>query len=661
MPFWWRRRQKRWYGKFRWKRRPYKTRRRRYRRKRTRWPARRRRRRRRRHKVRKKKQKITLKQWQPDSIKKCKIKAISTLVMGADGSQYKCYTNEATSYPPPKEPSGGGFGVEIFTLQHMYNLYKAHKCIWTTSNEYMDLARYTGCRFIFYRHRSTDFVISYDLQPPFTIDKFTYPQAHPLNQFLQRKKRILYSLKTKPWGPSKVILKIKPTKMLSTKWFFQRELAKIPLLKIQAAACDLSYANMGKTWQSNMLSIYFLNTAFYQESNWGNSGLSHYLPYKTISANLYYWSKDNRGNKIKIQANTATYYTTVNYNRGYFDTRILNAYSITLSESQDTPSTMAVTPVSVGRYNPLTDTGEGNELWAVSSLTEHYDHPATDKVLIFKGYPLWLMFFGFKNYIEQEKGDKRFLDSYFFVFKCPSMQILQSVVKQDYFPFIDQSFLNGNMPYGEYLDENKKTFWYPTIKKQLETINTIVTLGPFIPKFKDDRDSTWELNYKCSFYFKWGGQQITEKLAMDPSKQDQFDNPYNMQQGIQISNPQTQTWETTLHHWDYRRDILTKTAIKRMRDNLETDTDVTTIITGKPPKQRKITGEIQALQQENKEIQACLHSLFEEDTFQEEESLRELIKQQHNKQHQLKQNLLHLISDLKKQQQHIQMQTGILH
>nr|UHM26413.1 MAG: ORF1 [Torque teno midi virus] len=661
MPFWWRRRNKRWFGRYRYKRRPYKKRRRRFRRKRTRWTTRRGRRRRRKHKVRRKKKKLPLQQWQPDSIKKCKIKAFSTLVMGADGSQYKCYTNEALRFLPPKEPSGGGFGVEVFTLQQMYNLYKAHKCIWTTTNEYMDLARYTGCKFIFYRHKYIDFIISYDLQPPFTIDKYTYPQAHPLNQLLQRKKRILYSLKTKPWGPSKVILKIKPTKLLSTKWFFQRELAKIPLVKIQAAACDLSYANMGKTWASNMLSIYFLNTAFFQESNWGSSGSSAYLPYKTIKHNLTFWSKDGKGNKIKTTPTLTNYLTSVNYTTGWFNKGILNAYSITESNTQDYPSIMAITPISVGRYNPLADTGEGNELWAVSSLTEHYDHPATDKTLIFKGYPLWLMFFGFKNYIEQEKGDPRFLDSYFFVFRCPSMQILQSVVKQDYFPFIDQSFLNGNMPYDEYLDENKKKFWFPTIKKQMETMNTIVTLGPFIPKLKDDRDSTWELNYKSSFYFKWGGQQITEKIAMDPSKQEQFDNPYNMQQGVQISNPQAQAWETTLHHWDFRRDILTKTAIKRMRDHLETDSDVSTVITGKPPKQRKITGEIQALQQENKEIQACLHSLFEEDTFQEEESLRELIRQQHHKQINLKQNLLQLISDLKKQQQNLQMQTGFLH
>nr|UHM26381.1 MAG: ORF1 [Torque teno midi virus] len=661
MPFWWRRRKKNWWGKFQYKRRRNNRYKRRFpRRRKYRRPARRRRRRRRRYKVRRKKKAISIKQWQPESIRKCKIKTVGTLVMGAHGSQYKCYTNEAYKYPPPKEPSGGGFGVEVFSLSHLYNQYKAHKSIWTESNDYKDLARYTGCKFIFYRHATTDFLISYELQPPFLIDKFTYPAAHPVSQILLKKKKMLHSLKSKPYGPSKVVLKIKPPKMLSNKWFFQKQLAPLSLVKIQAAACDLRYANMGNTWASNMLTIYFLNTAFYQESNWGNAGLSHYLPYKTINTKLFYWYKDSRGNRQKIQVKTDTYYTTVNYTLGYFDTRVLNSYSITTSDSSDTEGKMAVTPIGIGRYNPLTDTGEGNELWAVSTLTEHYDHPSTDKTLIFKGYPLWLMFYGYKNYIEQEKGDPTFLNSYMFVFRCPSMQKVGTITEQDYYPFIDQSFLNGNMPYDEYLSDNNKRLWFPTIKRQLETINIIVTLGPYIPKYKDNRDSTWELNYKSIFYFKWGGPQITEKIALDPTKQGDYPIPNLQQTAVQVVNPLKQKYETMFHDWDFRRGVITKSALKRMYEHLETDSDVQTTSTGQAHKKRKITGEVPALPPQTQEIQDCLRSLFEEDTYQEEEDIQHILRQQHNKQQQLKHQLLQLIADLKQKQQLLQMQTGIL-
>lgn len=71
----------------------------------------------RRHKVRRKLKKINIQQWQPDSIKKCKIKGYSVLVLGANGRQSFCTTNQIKEYPIPKAPAGGGFGSETISLQ----------------------------------------------------------------------------------------------------------------------------------------------------------------------------------------------------------------------------------------------------------------------------------------------------------------------------------------------------------------------------------------------------------------------------------------------------------------------------------------------------------------------------------------------------------------
>ncbi len=147
MPFWWRRRRKPWFGKWRRRRYNYTTKRRKYRRKQYRRPAfRRRRRRRRRQKVRRKKQKIPIQQWQPDSITKCKIKGYGCLVAGAEGRQFYCYTNEIGQYIQPKAPGGGGFGAEMFSLEYLYKQWVARKNIWTHSNDYKDLVRYTGSK-----------------------------------------------------------------------------------------------------------------------------------------------------------------------------------------------------------------------------------------------------------------------------------------------------------------------------------------------------------------------------------------------------------------------------------------------------------------------------------------------------------------------------------
>lgn len=661
MPFWWRRRRKFWGGRWRKPRyNKYKRRRKPRRRYRRTYGRRRRRHRKRRYKVRRKRKAIVLKQWQPDSIRKCKIKVIDSFIIGAHGTQFKCYTNEAKKYPQPKQPAGGGFGMEVFSLEDLYLRYKAHKSIWTATNDYKDLVRYTGCTFTFYRHATTDFILSFNTQPPFTLDKFSYTSIHPLNMLLQKHKKILYSLKTKPWGPSKVKFKIKPPKQMSTKWFFQKFFATAGLVEIKATAADFNFSYIQNTSVNTNLSIVYLNTAFYQLSNWGKFlGASHYKPYATINEKLYYWFKS--GNQTKhIQVKHENYYESVNYATGYFQTGVLNAIKITLTADIAAQSAQAHLPVAVARYNPQLDTGEKNELWVVSILTDHYDKPREPQ-LVYSGYPLWMMFFGYYNFILQYKNDQTFLDSHMFVIRSPAILKLSTTTDQDYFPFIDFSFLNGKMPFQEYLDENSKKFWYPSVKKQVETINNIVTCGPYIPKYSDNRDSSWDLKYKSTFYFKFGGPQISETPVVDPQKQEDYDVPDKFKSTIQISDPITQACETMFHNWDYRRGLITPAAIKRVSKHLETDSDVSSTSTEPPHKKIKITGEVPYLPQETEEVQACLLSLCEEDTFQEEEEdLHKLIKQQHKKQQQLKQQLLKLLAEMNKKQTMLQLQTGIL-
>nr|UHM26438.1 MAG: ORF1 [Torque teno midi virus] len=659
MPFWWNRRRKFWAGRWRRRRRNTRYKRRKYPRRRYRRPygRRRRRYRRRKHKVRRKKKTITIKQWQPDSIRKCKVKLVDCFIIGAQGTQFKCYSNEAKKYPQPKQPSGGGFGMEVFTLEDLYLRYKAHKCIWTATNDYKDLVRFTGSTFTFYRHEDTDFIISYNTQPPFSLDKYTYTSIHPINMLLQKKKKILYSLKTKPWGPSKVKVKIKPPKQMSTKWFFQKFFATAGLLELKATACDLKYSYISNTAVNTNLSIVYLNTGFYQLSDWGKALSTHaYKPFSTIDQQLKFWYKS--GNQTKhATIDYTTYYKSIHYDTGAFQAGVLNAYLINKTTASE-PPTMATLPVAVARYNPQLDTGEKNELWVVSILTQHYDKPREPQ-LIYSGYPLWMMFFGYYNYILQYKGDQTFLNSHMFVIRSPAILKLSTTAEQDYFPFIDFSFLNGKMPFQEYLDEQSKKFWYPSVKKQIETINAIVQCGPYIPKYADNKNSTWELKYRSTFYFKFGGPQITDQPVVDPQKQEDYDVPDKFKETIQISDPISQACEQMFHDWDYRRGFITSTAIKRMSEHLKIDSDVSSTSTEPPHKKTRITAEVPCAPQETQKIKSCLLSLCEEDIYQEEEDLHKLIKQQHKKQQQLKQQLLQLLAEMNKKQAMLQLQTGI--
>ncbi len=129
-------------------------------------------------------------------------------------------------YLRPKQPGGGGFGVEIITLEYLYKQYKSHNCIWTSTNAYKDLGRYTGGSITLFRHPEVDFVFNYSIMPPFQINQFTYPDCHPQNLLLRKHHRVILSKQTNPNGKPTVRIKFKPPKLMTNKWFFQKEIGR---------------------------------------------------------------------------------------------------------------------------------------------------------------------------------------------------------------------------------------------------------------------------------------------------------------------------------------------------------------------------------------------------------------------------------------------------
>nr|UHK06923.1 MAG: ORF1 [Torque teno midi virus] len=671
MPFWWRRRRRPWFGRFRYRRRRYKTtkrRRRRFPRRRNRRSTRRRFRRKR--KVRRKLKKITLKQWQPDSIKKCKIKGLSCLVLGANGRQMFCYTNVANEYTISKAPGGGGFGCELITLKWLYDQYVAHNNIWTATNEYKDLGRYTGCKLTFFRHPYVDFIIIYHLQPPFLLTQYTYPELQPQNALLAKKKKIILSKHNAPNKPLHVTIKIKPPKLMQTKWFFQKELANYPLVQICATACSLNYPRIQPNGQNQILTVYALNPTFYYNSNWAavnsegynytSTGLTEFWVYHPVKGitNPYHYNvksvepKDNK-----------KYYYSIAYDTGLFSPQIMLSSGLYRQQPQSPTEQpqQASLPIIVLRYNPNTDDGVGNEIYLTSIFRNHYDKPTVTPTYMFNGVPLWMGFYGFYNFLIKSSNDKGLMTTHMFVVKSRSLYPISQSGQDKYYPIIDQEFVYGKLPYDEYITATMKKFWYPTAVHQENIINSIVMTGPYMPKFNNITNSTWELTYKYQFFFKWGGPYTTDPIAEDPSKKGTYTPTSTVQQTIQIKNPEKLASESLLHEWDFRRGIVTQTALKRMSENLQTDTSFESDDSETPQKKRKVTKEMPCQIQEEKTIQKCLLSLCEEPTCQEQpETLQQLIQQQQQQQQHLRRNLLKLLTHLKHGQKNLQLQTGYL-
>nr|UHK06849.1 MAG: ORF1 [Torque teno midi virus] len=661
MPFWWGRRKRWWRGRRRpYYRRKYHTKRRRRRRPFYRRKSKRTyRRRRRRTKVRRKKQTLKITQWQPDTIRKCKIKGFITHVLGAQGKQFACYSDTRFDWVPPRTPGGGGFGVEKYTLAFLYDEYLRGNNIWTFSNVYLELVRYNGCRFKFFRHQTMDFVGCYQRMYPMELEKYTYADSHPYSILKKKHHFIIPSFRHKHFGKPYVIVKIKPPKQTTNKWYFQETFAPAGLVKLTTAVCDLSYSNIGSSSSNQLMTFYAINLQFYVNAGWGNA--THTTTYgwyrpasNTKTGTLT--GKDINGKTLtaNITTNINDYKTTVDYTTGYFTPNLLQMAVI---DQQN------VLPIVAARYNPTRDDGKGNAIWLQSILNTEYGPPRTDKTLIADNLPIWQLCFGFINYVQKIKKDPTFLKTYYIVVQSNYFEPHHGLNK--FYVPVDQTFIQGKGPYGEWPTQDKKQKWYPTLDHQLETLNSFVECGPFIPKLDNKNLSTWELRSKYCFYFKWGGSQLPEQETTNPAEQGIYEIPDKLKQALQVLDPKYNKAKKAVHAWDFRRGILTKKAAKRILEDSESSGTLSTISGTPEKKKKKYQGNaLQVQEEETSSLQSCLLSLCEENTFQETQEnpdLLQLIKQQQQQQQQIKFNLLSLISKLKKKQTTMQLQTGLLH
>nr|UHK04662.1 MAG: ORF1 [Torque teno midi virus] len=662
MPFWWKRRQKRWYGRqFRWRKR--KTRfyrpKRKYKRRRHRRPIRRRRRKLR--KVRRKRKSLIVRQWQPESITKCKIIGNSAIVVGAEGKQMWCYTVNKMIGVPPKTPYGGGFGVEQYTLKYLYEEYSFHNNIWTKSNILKDLCRFLYCKVIFYRDNKTDFIVAYDSQPPFQLTKYTYPGTHPHQMLLQKRHKLILSQMTKPTGKLTKKFNIKPPKQMLSKWFFSKQFSKYPLLQLKAAALDLRHSFLGCCNENPQVFFHYINHGFYRNTNWGAATGTPYIPYEgtefTIPNTIYYKYK----NSVQSLNKPKNYDDSVSITQGYFKPEFLQTQCWS-STNSTTMVCMANNPIAYAIYNPTKDSGYGNSLYLVSVLSNSWDQPPKDNAILIQGMPIWLAIFGYLDYARQIKADKTWLESHVVVMKSPAIFTYPNPGADKWYCPISKSFIDGLGPFGQPPTSTEKVKWFPQIRHQYEILNSFAAAGPFVPKYANQNESNWELKYKYIFHFKWGGPYLNEPEITNPTTQEQYDVPDTFKETVQIENPERLDPRSIIHDWDWRRGFIKERSLKRMSTYLSTPSDIQD--SQEPPKKKERLGpQLTVPQKKEEETLSCLLSLCKENIFQEtetEEDLKQLIMQQQQQQLQLKRDILQLIFKMKQDQQMLQLHTGLL-
>ncbi len=432
-------------------------------------------------------------------------------MLGAEGKQLVCYTNVKTANTPPKAPGGGGFGCEQFSLDSLYADYKLRKNVWTKSNILLDLCRYLFVKVTFYRHPETDFIVAYHRQPPFDISKEIYAACHPQNMLLARHKILILSKFTNPKGRMKKTKRIKPPKQMLNKWFFQEHFSHEPLLMIQASAANLNYSNLGCCNTNQMTTFFYINPGFYQIANWGATTTTGYVPYSTFpTSGVYTWNLKQWQTKTGGQQFTKPqgYNNSVSYDKGFFSKQMLEAVQLTKDQSGQQP--LGMNPVNICRYNPTLDSGKGNAIWLVSSHANTYREPITDKTLIFEGLPLYMLLYGYLSYVQKVKNVRDFLNNYTLCMRSPALfPYSQPGAETQIIIPVNENFIHGKAPYDEALTDTMKGYWTPNVYQQIQTLNTMVESGPYVPKYSQQK--TAHGNLTCSILFILSG--------VDPNKQ----------------------------------------------------------------------------------------------------------------------------------------------
>lgn len=501
------------------------------------------------------------------------------------------------------------------------------------------------------------------------VDKYTYAESHPFELLKKKHKVIVQSLKNSRSKRPYVKLKIKPPRQMSTKWFFQEGFAEQGLVQITSAAASLNYAYLGCCNENTGATLYCLNIRYYASSGWGNSTppgtqTLWYAPRKTASETEYttngFEGYDYTGKLVsgKLQftsePQTGKYLSTTNKDTGWFTPSLLSIVKLNKPEQEP--------PLHIKRYNPSIDTGSGNQVYLLNVMNlQGFGPPKTDSQLILEGKPLWQLLYGFPDYCNKIKKDPRFTDTYYLVIVSPAIE--PHAGDDRIHIVVDIAMLQGKGRYGSAVTPYRAQHWYPTLEHQLGSINSIVECGPYIPKLANQTLSTWELKSRYTFYFKWGGADMPEQEVENPKAKGTYEVPDKLQT-IQITDPTSQKASHLLHSWDWRRGYVTRSALKRIVQDSDSDESLQTATTQAPPKKKHKApkgNEVPVLQEKEEEIQDCLLSLFDEPSCQEQtETVQDLIKQQQQQQKHLKLQLLTLISDLKRKQQMIQLQTGLL-
>nr|UGV39601.1 MAG: ORF1 [TTV-like mini virus] len=617
--------------------------------------------RRRRYRVRKRKffkkklKKLTLKQYQPSSIRRCKIKGLECIIQCNVKKISFNFQMYESSIVPNHLPGGGGMCIKTFSLDALYEAHQHCRNYWTHTNTHYPLCRYLGCKIRCYQSQTMDWVIKFINQFPMVATVDTYSETQPSILMMSKYSKKIPSKITKTRKRPYITVRMRPPAQMQNKWFFMHDISHTPLLMIMASGASFDNYYISTKWDSTNINITTLKTGLFTNTNFKNYETSGYYCTKHENVKIYLYATLDNSNQPKAGTlipllNTKYYVRGSSYNEIHPNTQTSWANNWTtehikyrgnpfypdflqgnyhLFQSVTTYSTIINTknpndPIDTLtrvdsftetlRYSPNRDTGENNITYfkPVTKDDNSWNTP-NNSDLINIGYPLWILIWGFPDF-QKRLGKLQHLETeHTLVIKTSTTYPIRSPLVP-----ISQSFIEGHSPFESTHNSLDNDRWYPSLQYQYEIINLICQCGPGTPKLNGRNSVEAKIDY--TFYFKFGGSPPTMSTVDDPADQPTYPIPNNISEGLKIQSP-AMPIQSFLYHFDTKRDIITKKAADRIKKDWPTKPTMFTDGTS------AFTTEIHQTQTENEEKET-------------EETLLQLLEQQHQQQQQLKQRIL---------------------
>lgn len=536
-------------------------------------------------------------------------------------NNFTCYKE---SLAPHNFPSGGGFSINNFTLRALYQNHLILQNWWTTSNDNLPLIRYTGCKITLYREAETDYLFQYNNSPPMTATLLTYTSMHPQSMLLNNHTIKMPCKKNnrnkKPYRK----LKISPPTQMQNKWYFQKDLADIPLLQTFTTATSLDRMFLSSTSVTSTVGFTSLDIRGFRDHNYIKTSTTGYLPLPntllfgvvrghiniqsinigdliflgnpenltqgTQIANIpssdynqYSQYSNNIQKQLKAaqtqQKHWGNPFDVIFYRQGGLITtnktweEIIAKY--TSNTTLDTTWFTWKTHTHIDcRYNPFADKGQGNKIYFIDlkdkAHTTDWDYPVANTV--YENLPIWLVLFGYLDY-HRKCGEHSSIDTnYLLVIFTKYIQPTDI----HYFVPLDQDFLEGRSPFAgdDEVYPNDAQYWHPKLRYQTRTINMLGSSGPATIKLPQQISA--EAHCRYCFYFKIGGNPPPMASLTDPQDQPKYIIPNNMFKTTSLQSPTTPL-QHFLWNFDERRGTLTKKASKRITTYEEPEKNILSI------------------------------------------------------------------------------------